>query len=55
MKKRVSVFVSSVFSIAALGIIGFGQYKTPPKDIVDILNAPAIPNTSISPTRDKLH
>ena len=56
MKKQVSIFVFSVFCIAALSAVGFGQgsYKTPPKEIMDILSAPAIPNTSISPTRDKL-
>ena len=31
-----------------------GSYKQPPKEIMDVLNAPAIPATSISPTRDKI-
>ncbi len=44
----------SVFCIAALGVVGFGQYKTPPKDIMDILGAPATATISVSPTRDKL-
>ena len=56
MKKLVSVFVVGIFCIAALGVAGFGQgsYKTPPKAIMDVLSASAIPNTSISPTRDKM-
>jgi dipeptidyl aminopeptidase/acylaminoacyl peptidase len=31
-----------------------GSYKQPPKEIMDVLNAPAIPGTSISPTRDRI-
>jgi len=31
-----------------------GSYKQPPKEIMDVLNAPAIPATSISPARDKI-
>lgn len=46
----------SVFCVAAFSLIGFGQgsYKTPPKEIMDVLSAPAIPATSLSPTRDKI-
>ena len=29
-------------------------YQKPPKDILDVLNAPAIPSTSISPAKDKI-
>jgi dipeptidyl aminopeptidase/acylaminoacyl peptidase len=56
MKKRVSIFVFSVVFVVMVGIVAFGQgaYKTPPKEIMDVLNAPAIPATSISPTRDKI-
>src|SRR6476619_2351373 len=41
-----------VLSITAQ--IAFAQdgYKKPPKEVLDILNAPATPNASISPTRD---
>ena len=31
-----------------------GSYKKPPKEIMDVLDAPAIPGTSISPSRDKI-
>lgn len=56
MKKRVSIVVFSIFCVAAFSITGFGQgsYKTPPKEIMDVLNAPTIPATSISPTHDKI-
>ena len=30
------------------------SYKQPPKEIMDVLNAPAIPTTSVSPTHDKI-
>ena len=29
-------------------------YQKPPKDVLDVLNAPAIPSTSISPAKDKI-
>lgn len=56
MKKLVSNFLFSCLCVAAFAATGFsqGSYKTPPKEIMDVLNAPAIPNTSISPTRDKI-
>ena len=42
--------------VCAAATIGLaqGSYKQPPKEIMDVLNAPAIPGTSISPTRDKI-
>ena len=43
-----------VLSITAQ--IAFAQdgYKKPPKEVLDILNAPATPNASLSPTRDNI-
>lgn len=36
-------------------IFTFGQrYEKPPKEIMDVLNAPAIPTTSVSPARNKI-
>ena len=32
----------------------FGQYQKPPKEIEDVLNAPAIPFTSVSPSKDRI-
>lgn len=56
MSKRISIVVFSIFCVAALSTLGFGQvgYKTPPKEIMDVLNAPATPTVSLSPTRDKM-
>ena len=44
------------FTFLFLPVILFaqGSYKQPPKDDMDVLNAPAIPSTSISPARDKI-
>lgn len=33
---------------------GQGSYKQPPKDVLDVLNAPAIPTASVAPTRDRI-
>ncbi|HUR98707.1 MAG TPA: prolyl oligopeptidase family serine peptidase [Pyrinomonadaceae bacterium] len=36
-------------------VISFAQsYKQPPKEIMDVLNAPAIPSVSVSPVRDRM-
>ncbi|HEY6803210.1 MAG TPA: prolyl oligopeptidase family serine peptidase [Pyrinomonadaceae bacterium] len=42
------LFISAQISFAQDG------YKKPPKEVLDILNAPATPNASLSPTRDNL-
>ncbi|HEX6278715.1 MAG TPA: hypothetical protein VFZ49_01750, partial [Pyrinomonadaceae bacterium] len=45
-----------LFTIGALCIVTLaqGSYKKPPANIQAILDAPAIPATSLSPTRDKI-
>ena len=40
--------------ILSLASNGFAQYKQPPKEIADILNAPVTPITLISPAKDKI-
>ncbi|MGH9946766.1 MAG: prolyl oligopeptidase family serine peptidase [Pyrinomonadaceae bacterium] len=42
--------------VLALSAAAFsqGSYKQPPKEIMDVLNSTAIPNTSVSPSRDKI-
>lgn len=42
-----------VFVLAFVSL-SFGQYKKPPKEIQDILDAPEIPFTSVSPAKDKV-
>ncbi len=57
MKKRLSV-VLSVFLLllAAAGSFVSAQepYKTPPKEILDILNAPPTPRVTLSPDRTRM-
>lgn len=49
MKKLASVFLSLFVTIAA-----YSQYQKPPQNVQEILNAPSIPNTIISPSKDVL-
>src|SRR5260370_5134655 len=41
-----------ILSLAANTSFGQQGYKRPPKEVMDVLNAPATPQASISPTRD---
>jgi dipeptidyl aminopeptidase/acylaminoacyl peptidase len=50
MKKLTFAFVCFILFTATV----FGQYQKPPKNIQEILDAPAIPLTSVSPARDKI-
>ena len=45
-----------LLTIGALCIVAFsqGSYKKPPANVQAILDAPAIPSTSLSPTRDRI-
>ena len=52
MKRSIILlFLTTTLSVAA---VAQGSYKQPPKAIQDVLDAPAIPTTSVSPTRDKI-
>jgi dipeptidyl aminopeptidase/acylaminoacyl peptidase len=51
MKKLSIVVLTLVLSAVAYGQ---GSYKQPPKEIQQVLDAPAIPSTSVSPARDKI-
>src|SRR6478736_3980618 len=46
---RLIIFLSLSYSLFAQG-----SYKQPPKNIMDVLDAPAIPAVSVSPTRDRI-
>lgn len=52
MKKHLTL----IATLLALSVSAFaqGSYKKPPKEIQEILDAPAIPATSVSPKRDKI-
>lgn len=48
--------IPALLLFLGLGLVvpGQGSYKKPPQAILDVLNSPAIPGTSISPARDKI-
>ncbi len=53
MNKKISVLLF----VLIISVNAFAQtttYQKPPQDILDVLNAPAIPQTSISPAKDKI-
>ncbi len=56
MKKQVSMLTGWVFCVGLFAglVTGQGSYKTPPKPIMDVLTAPGIPSTSISPAYDRI-
>src|SRR4029079_13400221 len=56
MKKLVGYAVLVMVTCGLFGesALAQGSYKKPPKEILDVLNAPAIPSTSISPARDRI-
>ncbi|HQU86440.1 MAG TPA: hypothetical protein PKY59_25140, partial [Pyrinomonadaceae bacterium] len=48
--KKTSLFVAILLLVNCV----YAQYQKPPKEIEDILNAPAIPSTLVSPAKDKI-
>ncbi|MEQ1646154.1 MAG: S9 family peptidase, partial [Pyrinomonadaceae bacterium] len=48
------LFLVVLAGLASDAVHAQGSYKKPPKEIMDVLDAPAIPSTSISPSRDKI-
>ena len=56
MKKQSAylVLVFAAMAVFCASAAAQGSYKQPPKEIMDVLNAPAIPTTSVSPTHDKI-
>jgi tricorn protease-like protein len=56
MKSSVNRSSSIFVAILALSllVVGQGSYKQPPKEVMDVLNAPVIPQTIVSPARDKI-
>lgn len=54
MKLLIKLFVLSIALATASMLFAQGSYKQPPKEILDILNSPATPSTSVSPAKDKI-
>src|SRR4051794_9782775 len=54
--KKLAKFVSIFVFCLLFSSLSFAQdsYQKPPKDIMDVLNAPAFPQTSVSPAKDKI-
>lgn len=52
MRKTTVLFFAIL--LCSTGAFAQGSYKQPPQEIMDVLNAPAIPATSISPARDRI-
>src|SRR4051794_16618050 len=50
---RLAATLLAVFVTATL-ILAQQAYKKPPKEVLDILNAPVTPGISVSPTRDNI-
>lgn len=55
MRKLIFPFFATALCVVNLSYaLAQGSYQKPPKEIADVLNAAAIPATSISPARDKI-
>ena len=52
MKAKFSCFLFAL--LLPLSLFAQDKYQKPPKEIMDVLDAPAIPFTSVSPARDKM-
>jgi dipeptidyl aminopeptidase/acylaminoacyl peptidase len=50
---KLKLTLVTVVLLLALPVLG-QRYMEPPKEIMDVLNAPATPSTSISPARDRI-
>jgi dipeptidyl aminopeptidase/acylaminoacyl peptidase len=51
---KTKLILSFAFLILPQFVLAQGAYKQPPKEIMDVLNAPAIPAVSVSPVRDRI-
>jgi dipeptidyl aminopeptidase/acylaminoacyl peptidase len=51
---KTKLFLLLFTLILPVNLFAQGSYRQPPKDIMDILNATAIPSTSVSPAKDKI-
>ncbi len=55
MKKVFFALVALVFCLSNLpNVLAQGSYKQPPQNVMDVLNAPATPTTSVSPAKDEI-
>jgi hypothetical protein len=47
-------FLCSIVLLSALNLFAQNSYKQPPQDVMNVLNAVTIPQTSVSPAKDKI-
>ncbi|MGI8885288.1 MAG: S9 family peptidase, partial [Pyrinomonadaceae bacterium] len=52
MKAKILLLLITL--ILPLNLFAQSNYKQPPKNVLDVLNAPATPATSVSPAKDKI-
>jgi dipeptidyl aminopeptidase/acylaminoacyl peptidase len=51
---KTKLIIGLIVSLTPAWLFAQGAYKQPPKEILDVLNAPVTPATSISPAADKI-
>jgi dipeptidyl aminopeptidase/acylaminoacyl peptidase len=51
---KTQVIRSVLFLLLPVIVLAQGSYQKPPKEIMDVLNSPAIPLVSVSPVRDRM-
>ena len=51
---KLKLMIAAAILLLPMVVGAQGTYMQPPKEIMDVLNAPAIPSTSISPSRDRI-
>src|SRR5262245_62009451 len=54
MLKRTAIGLIVLLSFACVSAFAQETYKTPPQNVLDVLNAPLPPQVSVSPTRDMM-
>ncbi|MBA3600375.1 MAG: S9 family peptidase, partial [Acidobacteria bacterium] len=54
MKSKIFVLSVTILFLSSLNLFAQSSYKKPPKDVLDVLNAATFPQTSISPSKDKI-
>ncbi|MGH9821173.1 MAG: hypothetical protein ACRD43_13490, partial [Pyrinomonadaceae bacterium] len=51
---KIKSLLPFIVLIVSVGAFAQGSYKKPPQEVMDVLNAPPIPSTTVSPAGDKI-
>ena len=54
MKSKIFALSVTILFLSSLNLFAQSSYKKPPKDVLDVLNSMVIPQTSISPSKEKI-